>query len=68
MEKFDHKCIHKDIEYFKTTPATGENITVYIWNELSKKLPNNILYKVKVLETPNNSTVYKGEDGMKTSK
>lgn len=63
IDPLDHKSLDLDIPYFKTAMSTGENISVYIWNEMEKLLPNGPaqLYEVKVKSTDKNSIVYRGE-------
>jgi 6-pyruvoyltetrahydropterin/6-carboxytetrahydropterin synthase len=57
LEPFDHTFLNKDIPYFAEVVPTAENIALYISNlvrspiqELGAKL-----YKVKLIESPNNS-------------
>lgn len=71
IEKLDHANLDLDVEFFKSNPryffkylifSTAENLTVYIWKELQKVMPDpNLLYEIKVEETVNNSASYKGE-------
>ncbi|XP_018112989.2 6-pyruvoyl tetrahydrobiopterin synthase [Xenopus laevis] len=57
----DHKNVDKDVPYFRNVVSTVENITVFIWEELQKRLPAGLLYEVCVHETDSNSAVYRGE-------
>lgn len=41
--------------------SSAENIAVYIWDQLKSRLPDNLLYEVKVHETDKNVTFYRGE-------
>lgn len=61
MLQLDHKCIDKDVAYFKNVPSTAENIAVFIWNEIIEKLPQpELLYEVKLWETDKNYVSYQG--------
>ncbi|XP_060643529.2 6-pyruvoyl tetrahydrobiopterin synthase-like [Anolis sagrei] len=61
MEPLDHKNLDKDVPYFMDTVSTTENVAVFIWENLQKRCPQGMLYKVKVYETDKNAVVYKGE-------
>ena len=61
LDPLDHKHVDLDVPYFKDVCSTAENIAVYIWNCLSKLLPEGLLYDVKVKETGRNSANYRGE-------
>lgn len=62
MEQLDHKNLDKDVPYFETVVSTTENLAIYIFNELKNIMLNpDLLYEVKIFETPNNIVVYKGE-------
>ncbi|XP_026689858.2 6-pyruvoyl tetrahydrobiopterin synthase-like [Ciona intestinalis] len=62
MEPMDHKCVDKDIDYFKDKPSTAENIAIYIWQQLEPYMENEkcSLYKVQLCETENIVTEYMG--------
>ena len=62
MKNMDHKCLDKDIEYFRIIPSTVENIAIYIWKLLEPYMSKEkcSLFKVKVHETENISAVFKG--------
>ena len=61
MSTLDHKNLDLDVEYFKDTVSTAENIAVYIWERMSEQLSPGLLYEVKVHETEKNVTIYRGE-------
>nr|XP_006111289.2 6-pyruvoyl tetrahydrobiopterin synthase-like [Pelodiscus sinensis] len=61
MEPLDHKNLDEDLAYFADVVSTTENLAVYIWDSLQKRLPEGCLYKVKVYESDKNFIVYKGE-------
>ncbi|MGV0025831.1 6-carboxytetrahydropterin synthase [Phormidesmis priestleyi] len=56
-EPFDHTFLNKDIAYFETVVPTAENIAVHIRDLLEQPIRNigAQLYKIKLIESPNNS-------------
>ncbi|XP_059804823.1 6-pyruvoyl tetrahydrobiopterin synthase isoform X2 [Hypanus sabinus] len=61
MKQLDHKNLDKDVPYFANVVSTTENIAIYIWENLQKRLPPSLLDEVKVYETKKNIVVYRGE-------
>ncbi|XP_074476840.1 6-pyruvoyl tetrahydrobiopterin synthase isoform X1 [Sebastes fasciatus] len=61
MTPLDHKNLDKDVPYFSTVVSTTENLAVYIWDNMVKVLPPNLLYEIKIHETDKNVVVYRGE-------
>jgi 6-pyruvoyltetrahydropterin/6-carboxytetrahydropterin synthase len=57
VEPFDHTFLNKDIPYFAAVVPTAENIAVHIRNLLQQPIQaiGAQLYKVKLIESPNNS-------------
>jgi 6-pyruvoyltetrahydropterin/6-carboxytetrahydropterin synthase len=57
VEPFDHTFLNKDIPFFSTVVPTAENIALYISNTLRSPIQElgAKLYKVKLIESPNNS-------------
>lgn len=57
IEPFDHTFLNKDIPYFAKVVPTAENIAVHICNLLRSPIQElgTELYKVKLIESPNNS-------------
>ncbi|MEM7579383.1 MAG: 6-carboxytetrahydropterin synthase [Cyanobacteria bacterium P01_A01_bin.80] len=57
VEPFDHTFLNKDISYFAEVVPTAENIALYISNILCEPIAELgvNLYKVKLIESPNNS-------------
>lgn len=57
IEPFDHTFLNKDIPYFERVVPTAENIAVYIRTLLQQPIKELgvELYKVKLIESPNNS-------------
>ena len=57
VEPFDHTFLNKDIPYFEKVVPTAENIAVHIRDLLENPIRDigAQLYKVKLIESPNNS-------------
>jgi 6-pyruvoyltetrahydropterin/6-carboxytetrahydropterin synthase len=57
VEPFDHTFLNKDIAYFADVVPTAENIAIYIRQLLQQPIRElgSQLYKVKLIESPNNS-------------
>ena len=61
LQLVDHRNLDEDVAFFRTRVSTAENMAVFWWQQLRDTPVDPLLYKVKVLETENNSAVYKGE-------
>ena len=61
LELLDHRNLDLDVPFFADNCSTAENVAIYIWNSLSKLLPEGLLYEVKINETGKNSARYRGE-------
>ena len=60
----DHSQIQEDIEWFKDRQPSTENLVIFIWNQISPYIKDEIkLYKIKLRETPTIYTEYYGPDG-----
>ncbi|MEM6867593.1 MAG: 6-carboxytetrahydropterin synthase [Cyanobacteria bacterium P01_C01_bin.121] len=57
IEPYDHTFLNKDLPYFTTVVPTSENIVLRICQLLRQPIANIgvTLYKVKLVESPNNS-------------
>ncbi|MDJ0619021.1 MAG: 6-carboxytetrahydropterin synthase [Calothrix sp. MO_192.B10] len=57
VEPFDHTFLNKDIPFFAEVVPTAENIALHISNLLRSPIQElgSQLYKVKLIESPNNS-------------
>jgi len=57
VEPFDHTFLNKDIPYFTQIVPTAENIAIHIRDLLQQPIQElgAKLYKVKLIESPNNS-------------
>ncbi|GFS24277.1 6-pyruvoyl tetrahydrobiopterin synthase [Elysia marginata] len=60
MSVLDHKNIDKDVPYFKSCVSTMENISVFIWENMKKRV-GDLLYEIRVYETDKNISWYRGE-------
>jgi 6-pyruvoyltetrahydropterin/6-carboxytetrahydropterin synthase len=58
VNKFDHKNLNLDTEYFKTLNPTAENIVIVIWNILREKIDQSLDLKVTLYETERNFVEY----------
>ncbi|XP_028991082.1 6-pyruvoyl tetrahydrobiopterin synthase [Betta splendens] len=61
MVPLDHKNLDKDVPYFANVVSTTENLAVYIWDNMVKAMPPNMLYEIKIHETDKNIVIYRGE-------
>ena len=61
IEAFDHKSLNEDVEVFRGTVPTTENVCKEIYQRL-KHFPLAKLERVRVEETSNNSFEYAGEE------
>ena len=60
----DHSQIQEDIEWFKDRQPSTENLVIFIWNQISSYIKDEIkLYKIKLRETPTIYTEYYGPNG-----
>ncbi len=59
IDILDHTYLN-DLDYFQQKNPTAENISEYIFNEVSKIVPDNIfLYEVEVFESDKYSVIYR---------
>ncbi len=61
IESFDHKSLNEDVEAFRTTVPTTENLCKEIFQRL-KHFPLAKLERIRVEETSNNAFEYAGEE------
>lgn len=67
----DHKNFDVDVEYFKSVVSSTENLCVYMWNRLERRLQEYRaasgeqedcrMHEVKIHETEKNICIYQGE-------
>jgi 6-pyruvoyltetrahydropterin/6-carboxytetrahydropterin synthase len=58
LNKFDHKNLNLDTDYFKDLNPTAENIVVVIWNILREKIDSSLDLKITLYETERNFVEY----------
>ena len=58
LEKFDHKNLNLDTEYFKTLNPTAENICLVIYDLLREQIDNRLDVQVRLYETERNFVEY----------
>eukprot|EP00729_Bicosta_minor_P000471 gene470-34330_t len=62
MDTMDHRNLDAEVVPFKDgVVSTVENISIFIWEELSKLLDVGLLWEVRVNETEKNVAIYRGE-------
>ncbi|MEB3214235.1 MAG: 6-carboxytetrahydropterin synthase [Leptolyngbyaceae bacterium] len=63
VEPFDHTFLNKDIPHFAKIVPTAENIAIHIRDLLEKPIADigATLYKVRLIESPNNSCEVYGQ-------
>jgi 6-pyruvoyltetrahydropterin/6-carboxytetrahydropterin synthase len=54
LDHLDYRHLDKEIDFFKSHVSTGEIIIQYLWDELNKLFPGDLLYNLKLWETNNN--------------
>ena len=59
-EPLDHKNLNMDVEYFKNVMPSAENICIFIWNTLRKKIDLDKEFEVVLYETPRNFVKFSG--------
>ena len=57
-ERLDHKNLNVDIPYFLDVIPSAENICIYIFDLLRKKINKELKLSVKLYETPRNFVEY----------
>ncbi|MCP9756253.1 6-carboxytetrahydropterin synthase [Lacihabitans sp. CCS-44] len=58
LDKFDHKNLNLDVEYFKNLNPTAENIVVVIYDVLRQKIDTKFDLKITLFETERNYVEY----------
>jgi len=61
LRHVDHQHLNQGVPMFQDVNPTVEMMTVVFWKALQKSLPQGLLHEVRLLETENNSAVYRGE-------
>jgi len=58
LDKFDHKNLNEEVEYFKNINPTAENIVLVIWKILREKIDNKLELAITLYETERNYVRY----------
>lgn len=58
IERFDHKNLNLDTEYFRELNPTAENIVVVIYELLRARIDDKLALKVRLFETERNFVEY----------
>ena len=58
LEKFDHKNLNLDTEYFRDLNPTAENIAIVIYDLLRARIDSKLELKVRLYETERNFVEY----------
>src|SRR5688572_12954144 len=58
LQKFDHKNLNLDTEYFRNLNPTAENIAVVIWGILRDRIDHKLDLKITLYETERNFVEY----------
>ena len=61
LNRFDHKNLNLDVEYFKKVQPSTENFVKVIWDLISARINGCELHCIKLLETPRIFVEYYGE-------
>lgn len=60
LKRYDHKNLNLDVEDFKNTNPTAENIAIKIWNILREHIEKDHDLNVTLYETERNFVEYSG--------
>lgn len=60
IDRLDHRHLNFDIPELAEVIPTAENLVIVFWNWLEPELPKGLLYEVKLVETENNTSFYRG--------
>ena len=52
MARFDHKDLNEDTDYFERIPPTPENFASLIFQLLDEALPEGLLDRIRLHQTP----------------
>ena len=63
VDELDHHHLNLDVPLFRHINPTAENMVVVFWHLLVDRLPDGTLYEVRLQETENNASIYRGETG-----
>ena len=59
-DPLDHRNLNLDVPHFATVNPTAENIAIFIWQVIKKRLQPDLELEVILYETPRNFVTYTG--------
>ena len=54
LKEIDYKHLNIEVDYFKENISSGETIIQYLWHNINKLFPAEMLYHLRLWETSNN--------------
>jgi 6-pyruvoyltetrahydropterin/6-carboxytetrahydropterin synthase len=60
LRHLDHKNLNLDVPWFQALIPTSENIALVCWRELRSALPDSLVLRLRLWETPRNYVDYEG--------
>jgi 6-pyruvoyltetrahydropterin/6-carboxytetrahydropterin synthase len=60
LRHLDHKNLNLDVSWFHSLIPTSENIALVCWRELRSALPDSLVLRLRLWETPRNYVDYEG--------
>jgi 6-pyruvoyltetrahydropterin/6-carboxytetrahydropterin synthase len=60
IKKVDHKHLNHEVSFLKGIIPTSENLAKIFWHRIQRKLPQGMLFEVRLKETENNQVYYRG--------
>jgi len=64
VDKFDHKFLNMELDYFQQLQPTAENLAKLFWELIECKLPNGIfLHRIRLYPSDDVFAEYHGEEG-----
>ncbi len=61
VDVYDHRHLNLEVEEFKHSMPTTENLAIAIWKRLQDRIEGAKLYRIRVYETPDLFADYYGE-------
>jgi 6-pyruvoyltetrahydropterin/6-carboxytetrahydropterin synthase len=59
-DPLDHRNLNLDVPHFASVNPTAENIAIFIWHAIQKRLQPDLELEVILYETPRNFVTYTG--------
>jgi len=61
VDRFDHKNLNEDTDFFNDDQPSTENFCKVIWKLIEPKISNGVLFSIKLQETENIYAEYYGD-------